>query len=304
MRLALLVGAVLAIGSGYAGAETPFEVLVADARYPEGPLFIGERLIAADMGQDAVFDLTDDVNVVYAESGCGPTSIAAYGSGVLVLCHLKRELVLVDGAAAAVRRWSRSLDGRKLQNPNDSSADRQGGVYISDPGLFGIDAAASGAVLYLNAKGALRRVAEDLRYPNGVFYDPTGPYLFVSEHLARRVLRFPVLEDGALGPAETFADIDTAAGRVGDYAEAGPDGLERGPDGDLYVALYGEGRIVRLNAQGTLVQTIETPMRYVTNLAFAPDGAMVVTGAAQNAWPNQRGAIVLFPAEPAPAHAE
>lgn len=278
------------------------EVIDADAKYPEGPLWHGDKLYVAEMGADAVFTHTHGRKAVFwRNAGCGPTALAPYGEGFLVLCHLGRAVVAVDAAGVEQRRWRADEKGVRLRDPNDASSDGRGGVYFSDPGVFAIDTRPHGAVMHLGADGALRRVADDLHYPNGVFFDRSDNALYVDEHMRRRILRFPVLPDGALGAPEVFADINALTQKVGAYAEAGPDGIERGPDGDLYICLYGEGRILRLSPKGVLVASIRVPTPYLTNITFGPDGAAYLTGAYDNLNAPYPGAVMrLSPAALAP----
>jgi gluconolactonase len=268
------------------------EVIDVDADYPEGALWRHGKLHYTEMGADRVALIADGKKqTVWRERGCGPTSLAPWGAGLLVLCHRAAGLVALNASGAVARRWREDDAGAPLQNPNDSSADDKGGVYFSDPGVFSVDARVSGAILYLAADGKLRRVAQNLRYPNGVFFDGAARALFVSEHLNRRILRYAVEGNGTLGVKTVFADLNALTRRIGDYPEAGPDGLERGPDGDLYVCLYGEGRIVRLAPDGRLVRSIPVATPYLTNIAFAPDGAAYVTGAFENMAPPLRGQV-------------
>lgn len=278
------------------------EVFDRNARYPEGPLWRGGALYVAEMGADAVYvHQHGHKRVFWRDYGCGPTSVAPYGAGVLVLCHLGRAVVAVNDQGLEQRRWRTDDSGVRLRDPNDSYADAKGGVYFSDPGLFSKDSRPTGAVLYLGADGSLRRVAQNLFYPNGVFVDEREHTLFVDEHMRRRVLRYPIVENGGLGEQSVFADIDALTTQVGDYHEAGPDGLERGPDGDLYVCLYGEGRFLRLSPQGALVASIAVPTPYLTNIAFGPDGSAYLTGSFDNIAPPFPGQVMrLAPAALAP----
>ena len=288
-RVLALIAVVFALAAGAARAE----VIDAQASYPEGAIWRDGKIFYTEMGADQVSYFEGaDKRIHWRERGCGPTSIAPYGAGIVVLCHPTAELVALDGAGRTVRRWSRLDAGGLLQDPNDSSADGRGGVYISDPGAFSMDARVSGEVLYLSSRGALRRVAQGLRYPNGVFVDRRENALYVNEHLNRRVLRFQIQADGALGPMSVFADLNKLTRRVGTYREAGPDGIERGPDGDFYVCLYGEGRILRLDASGALVRSIAVPTPFVTSIAFSPDGTAYVTGTFENMAPPYPGAVV------------
>jgi len=278
------------------------EVIDATAKYPEGPLWQGDKLYVAEMAADTVFvHQQGRKRVFWRDEGCGPTSLAPYGDGVLVLCHLGRAVVAVDLFGAERRRWRTDNAGLGLLDPNDSFADGRGGVYFSDPGVFSLDTRPHGAVMHLSADGVLRRVAGNLHYPNGVFVDRRESALYVSEHLRRRVLRYPIVADGSLGPQEVFSDISALTAKVGTYPEAGPDGLERGPDGDLYVCLYGEGRVLRISPRGALVASITVPTPYLTNIAFGSDGAAYLTGSYNNTEPPYPGAVLrLLPTALAP----
>jgi sugar lactone lactonase YvrE len=277
---------VAALAAACASAAPAHDVRTLAASYPEGPLWRGERLYYAEMGADRVtFHERGETRAFFAQRGCGPTAIAPYGEGFVVLCHLGARLVAVNGEGRETRRWERDASGAPLMDPNDASADGAGGVYFSDPGLFTHEAPAQGYVMRLSAEGAVTRVAGPLHYPNGVHV--AGAALYVSEHLGGRVLRFPILVDGRLGEMRVLADLralPTLTSRyAAPYPRTGPDGLEIGPDGLLYVTIYGEGRVLRLTPQGAFAGAIETPTRFVTNIAFSASGAAAITGAFDNA---------------------
>lgn len=259
------------------------EIVDPTARYPEGPLWSEGALYVAEMGADAVFEHRAGVKKPFWRSnGCGPTALARYGEGFVVLCHLDRSVVAVNKNGLEQRRWRTDDAGRRLRNPNDVTGDGNGGVFFSDPGVFSIDTRPHGAIMHLTAQGELREVAGPLHYPNGVFFDVAERKLYVSEHLRRRVLRYAVAGDGSLSDGQSFADLNVVTRRVGAYPEAGPDGLERGPDGDLYVCMYGEGRVLRLSRRGEVTRDYVAPTPYLTNIAFGPDGAAYLTGAFDN----------------------
>jgi sugar lactone lactonase YvrE len=123
-----------------------------------------------------------------------------------------------------------------------------------------------------------------------------GDRLLVSEHLARRVLAFPLAADG-LGPPELLVDLDALGLARPDYPEAGPDGLEVAPDGTLWLAEYGAGRLLAWAADRGLVAAVPVPAPYVTNVAFGPDGLVAVTGSFVNQPPTLPGSTWVLPAD-------
>ena len=112
------------------------------AAYPEGPLWIGERLFYAEMPLDRVVEWKAGQKVgerrtFWSEPGCGPTAIASYrSSGFIVLCHLGGKLVHLDANARKVGEFRASTAGEALRNPNDCHGDGRGGVFFTDAGIF------------------------------------------------------------------------------------------------------------------------------------------------------------------------
>lgn len=274
-------GAATVALSGSSTGSLPVSIA---ASYPEGPLSQGRSLYFAEMGADRVSVVErGESRAFFTQAGCGPTAIAPYGGdGYLVLCHLGRRVVAVNRAGKEVRRWVGDAAGNPLMDPNDASADGRGGVYFSDPGVFSKSTTPHGRIMHLSADGVLRAVADGLWYPNGMYVDGASAQLYVSEHFAGRVLRFDIRPDATLGPSEIFvtsADAERSKRYDAPFEETGPDGLEIGPNGELYVVMYGEGRVLRFSRTGAYRGAIDLPTRYATNIAFLADGSAVTTGA-------------------------
>jgi sugar lactone lactonase YvrE len=275
-----------------------------NASYPEGAFYVDGRLFYAEMGADRVSMIDGGrKRTFWKEDGCGPTAIATYGDGLLIFCHLGSRFAYLS-KAGVTRRHFGLMPGamyadKPVGSPNDGIADDNGGVYYSDPGLFSKSASPSGAVRRLGPDGVVRTVAEGLRYPNGIWFDARARKLYVDEHLARRILRFDVSADGSLANQEVFAEVDkfdAPPPSVPPYAEAGVDGLERAPNGDLVVAIYGEGRLLQIDPNGRLRRIIPTPFPYVTNIAFAPNGDAAIVGSFVNNKPPFQGQVIVLPA--------
>jgi gluconolactonase len=263
-------------------------VLDGKASYPEGPLFVGDTLYVAEMGADRVSSYDNGgKHTFFKSNGCGPTAIAPYAGGYVILCHLGGELVVVDAAGKERKRIGKGL----LRDPNDGYADPMGGVYFSDPGLFTKDVPAEGLLYRLTPDGKLQQIEAGLWYPNGVYVDAAEKSVYVSETFARKVWRYDMAASGALSNKRVFADVDKVAPPAKyKYREAGPDGLERGPDGEMVVSIYGEARLLRLDRAGKYIGQIDVPTQYETNIAFGAPGAVVV-GSFENEMPPYPGQV-------------
>ena len=57
-------------------------------------------------------------------------------------------------------------------------SDGQGGVFFSDSGIFDPQAPATGRVYHLSAMGVMTEVVGQIRYANGVNFDPASRTLY------------------------------------------------------------------------------------------------------------------------------
>ena len=267
------------------------------ASYPEGPVWIGKTLYWAEMWSHRVMTWQGGEPQVFLEHhGCGPTAIAPYRDGeIIVLCHLAASLLRVSPNGEVIGTLSSASDGTALRNPNDASADNQGGVWFTDPGRFSISAPNEGRLYYLSSSGEITLHDQDLAYGNGVFVDLTEKRLLLSEHLGRRVLSYSLTADG-LGPRETLFVLDDFELPASRFPETGPDGLEIGPDGTLWVAEYGATRLLGWQPGRGLVAALQVDPQFVTNIAFGPEGRAALTGAEDNINPPFPGAVWVFDA--------
>ena len=271
----------------FAPAHAQQSVLDADSIYPEAAQFIGNALYVAELPTDRVLVYEKGKKrVFFYQDGCGPASVRPYRNGLAIFCHIRGELVFVDKNGLVTGQAGRGV----LRDPNDGAPDGSGGLYLSDPGLFSKDTRATGEIYHLTVDGALQVVAkDDLWYPNGIYVE--GNQLYLSETFRRKVWRYTIAANGALTGKTLYLDIDKIAPRSAyNYREAGPDGLARAPNGELVVAIYGEGRLLRIDRDGKFVGQIDVPFQYVDNVAFGKPGA-VVLGAYDNINPPMRGEV-------------
>jgi sugar lactone lactonase YvrE len=266
------------------------------ASYPEGPVWIGERMLYAEMGTHKVVEWrAGKRRDFWTEQGCGPTAISAYRGGeLIVLCHMAGKLVHLDAEGHKVGEIAKSADGEPFHDPNDCHADGKGGVFFTDPGVFLQGSPATGKVYHLAADGTVRKLLDGYHYTNGIAVDFAHKRLLVSEHLARKVWQFDLADDLSIANRRLFLDVGKYfPPEETDYAETGPDGIEVDRDGIVFVPVYGSGRILAVGPDGT-VSKLTVATKFVTNIAIAGDKAVVV-GAFVNDKPPFPGRVEIVP---------
>ncbi len=266
------------------------------ASYPEGPLWVGERLLYAEMTAHKVVEWkAGQRRDFWQEPGCGPTAISLFrDTHFIVLCHLGGKLVHLDAAGRKVGEFAASSSGEALRDPNDCHTDGKGGVFFTDPGPFAQGTPATGKVFHLAADGTLRKLLDGVHYSNGIAVDFAKRRLLVSEHLARKVWQFDLRDDLSIANRRIFLDVGKyLSPEETGYAETGPDGIEVDREGYVFIPVYGAGRMMAVAPDGT-VSKLAVPMKFVTNIAISGTRAVIV-GAFANDVPPYPGRVEMLP---------
>ncbi len=266
------------------GSEAMAEVPAASAGmlteaafYPEGPVWLDDSLYFVERARDRVNVWRDGaMRVFYERSGCQPLGILALDDRLLLSCSAEGALLELDFAGMQLGLVRPNPDAPQWTNPNDFVADGRGGYYFTVSGELAPGAAADGAIMYRPAGRAMRMAAMGLRYPNGLASIDEGRTLLVAEQLENRIVAYDVDDRGALSGSRVFADLDAIAPMDSADPMLGPDGIELGPNGLVYVAQFGGGRVLKLDPQGGLVGSLEVAEGlYPTNLAIHDDRVWV-----------------------------
>ena len=121
-----------------------------------------------------------------------------------------------------------NYQGKPFGRPNDIVADRKGGLYFTDP--------PASAVYYVPPGGAIIRVDDRIKTPNGLQLSHDEKTLYVNDTQGITLYAFDVQPDGRLANRRVFA---TYVGRDVSRAATEPpisraDGLVTDNDGRLY----------------------------------------------------------------------
>lgn len=178
-----------------------------------------------------------------------PNGIALRADGSFLLADLGETLggVFALSRDGTVRPLVERVDGTDLPPTNFVFEDDRGRVWITvstrhcpRADAYRADVA-DGFIVMVDATGP-RIVADGLCYTNEALISPDGAWLYVNETFGRRLSRFPLRGDGALGAKE----VVTTFGH-GTY----PDGLAFDAEGGIWITSIVSNRVIRVAQDGS-----------------------------------------------------
>lgn len=176
--------------------------------------------------------------------------------------------------------------------PNDLVFDRHGGFYFTD--FRGSATRAAGGVYYVSPDfGSIKPVIPNMAQANGVALSPDGKTLWATEY-ARNLLHRVSLA----GPVE----VPLTGSKIPyHFIGPAPDSMRVDANGNVYVAMVGQGRVMIFNPAGIPIGQVLLPGRDAglnlrsTSLALHPlkREMMIVAGNVKDA---PSGDAVIFAA--------
>jgi lactonase len=239
----------------------------------EGPAF--ERnghLLFCDVSGGRVLRLTPDrrLSTVVSLNGLSPGGLAIHKDGRIFIAAMN--MAKETGSLLAVKS-----DGTGLQTivpaaagymPNDLVFDAHGGFYFSD--FRGLSTEPKGGVYYVSPDvKTITPVLPHLALANGIALSPDGKELWITE-FSRNLLHRVELAD-----ATTITPFGTAIAYH--FTGPAPDSMRADSNGNLYVAVYGQGRVLVFNRNGIPIGQVLLPGRedghnlQSTSMAIQPD---------------------------------
>jgi gluconolactonase len=269
MKRAVLLSLVLVLTFAVQAVAGGPAVINPKSAFPEGPVWVDGKLYYAEYGAQAVKTWDGKANqVLWEMKGTGPSAVVPYGKdGFLVTCYDNGTLAHISKDGKTLKIYKADGAGNPLVGPNDFAADKKGGVYFTTSGPWESEPIA-GKIYYIDAKGSIKMVADDLHYANGLALSADGKTLYCAESEAGRIISFKVADDASLSGRRLFVRV----GQVdpGSGATPYPDGIKLDSKGNLWIGQFSMGRIVVVGPDKKLVKTYEVPSTAAPNMNFGP----------------------------------
>lgn len=139
-----------------------------------------------------------------------------------------------------------AIDGEKIPSANFVLKDRIDRIWLTistrlSPRSKGYRRDVADGFIALVENREIRIVADNLGYTNEVRIDPSENWLYVVETFGRKLSRFPLQKNGALGKKEVFTEFGE-----GTF----PDGLAFDSEGGIWVTSIISNRLIRIDPEG------------------------------------------------------
>lgn len=259
-----------------------FSVLATGLAFPEGPAFDPcGNLWCVELAAGMLWRRSPAGEIQRQFVDGRPNGIAIDADGRVWFCDSGMNAVRrLDPSRGVVVTVVDSIDGRRLDKPNDLAFDSAGNLVFTCPGDSRTEP--TGYVCCLAPDGSVGVIADGLYFPNGLAFSGGDSALIIAE--TRRQRLWTGHWDSR---ARTWTNPRVLAQTAG---QIGPDGLAVARTGDLYVAVYGSNRIEIKSAAGEPRGALALGGGNPTNCAFDPSGrlGLVITEATD-------GSVLSFP---------
>ena len=301
VAVACAIGAILAAAAACADEIT----VVSNLLGPEGPLFVDSNLYYVGWISNTLSKCDGKkATVLNNTPGCGHNGLALTKKKTFLLaCTNDPGAILeLDMTGKQLRRWDADSNGKKFDGGiNDIVVTANGGAYATVFGPYAnppTPTAVIGKILYLAPGGEKWvEVADNLNYANGIGVSPDQKTLYVSETVGNCILKFTINGDGSLSNRSNFALLSLLVRNKVNSWWLGPDSMKIDSKGNIYVAQWFGGKILKLSPEGKLLHVFEIAAGDgTTNVAFGEgEKELYVTVVKDPNDPQAKGSIVKIP---------
>jgi sugar lactone lactonase YvrE len=240
------------------------EILMTGIAFGESPRWHEDRLWFADwMSQQVIaVDLDGKSEVmVQADFPTMPMCIDPLPDGRMLVVSSSQGLILRREPDGSLVRHAEL--GDLSVGYNEIVVDPRGNIYVNAIGFnMAEEEPRPGIIALVTPDGAVRRVADDVLFPNGMAVTPDGSTLIVAESYRQRLTAFDIAPDGGLSGRRVWAET----------GDDHPDGICLDAENALWYADVGNMRCVRVREGGEILQTITLDRGCFSCALGGPDG--------------------------------
>jgi D-xylono/L-arabinono-1,4-lactonase len=237
-----------------------------------GPYLLGENPVWNDATQCLLFaDIAMGKVLEYCPS-TGQTNVKLNGIAAFGLT-VNHDGALIVGGPGGLLYVASETDVRPIVTHDPASGESiwvneqvavNGGIYFGDVKFDGTTFG-GGNLYWVDSNGQAKRVLTNRHLPNGLGVSPNGRKLYFAVSVDRKIYSFDIdRQTGDLSNEHVFATLPAS---VGIY-----DGLTVNAAGEVIVAVWYGGQVLRYSADGELLETMELPVLQPSNVTLGGPG--------------------------------
>lgn len=261
-------------------------IFAKDLGFPEAPVLLGDGShlfteMTPATGWVVWISKDGKSRRVVAKTG-RPNGLAADVDGFIWVAETLNRALLKISLDGDVEKIAGEGSDQPFLFLNDLAFAPNGDLYLTDSGISMEDFAPNGELNpdYMNLEydgrvyridvknGDVHTIDRKIRFTNGIAFGP-DQHLYIAETLTGMIHRYVWRDGKVVGERTPFGNVIDTEGPEG---IRGPDGMKFGADGNLYVAVFGQGNITVLGADGKVVRRFPTDGGWPTNLHFGEPG--------------------------------
>lgn len=227
------------------------------------------------------YDPTSGKTSVFRSPSGSSNGLAFDSNGRLLVCEgdnqggLRITRTNMQSGITKVLTWE--FEGRRYNAPNDLIIDKVGNIYFTDPKMTGPEPMRQPVhgVYKIDTAGVVSLVIANIRKPNGITLSPDQRTLYISTSdntfngdvspdykgdktdYSGKLLAYSIEEDNSITFKKELADFGKGIG----------DGMTVDSEGNIYVCLFFDAKIVVYSPEGKLLDELQFP-KWVTNVTF------------------------------------
>ena len=247
-----------ALSCTYAMAEQSID-FVADNTFTqgvEGPVFYKNHLYAVNFAQQGTIGKVDSAGntqlFVKLPNDSVGNGLQFDAQGNLYVADYVNHNVLK--VAADTKKISVFAHNSAMNQPNDIAITKRGALFASDPNW----ANSSGQLWRINADGQTVLLENKMGTTNGVAVNNDNTKLYVNESVQRNIWQYDLDSDLNISNKQLLISFD----------DHGMDGMRVDNQGNVFVARYGAGVILKISPAGKVLHTYTLKGQHPTNVAF------------------------------------
>jgi gluconolactonase len=232
------VGEIIKLYSGFTFTEGP-------AVDKDGNLFF------TDVQRNRIYKVDSKGNLSsFMENTRGANGLMFDVRGRLIACQgLEGRIVAIDILGKNIQVLADRYNGSRFIMPNDLVADRQGGIYFTDPAFRpGSRPQDKEGVYYVSNEGQVTRLIDNLTKPNGIILSPDEKILYVLPSSFQGLMAYPLDKPGKIGEGKRIGKIEYPG-----------DGMTVDMKGNLYITQPRLSAIQVISPEGKTLGLIHFP---------------------------------------------